>query len=358
MRRHAFGFGCVINPNAFVLEDADGAKYRETFERHFTKAPTESGFRWPTWERGSPEWRAEWKRKLDQTLNWLNERSIEVRGHYLMWAPIEARNKPMALVDKPAELLAAKWKHAEEMATWAGKRVQEWDAINHIIGWGTRFADVGGGNKVYAEMIKKGRRWAPHAEMWVNEGQVLVADGARLEAYRQIISELIEMGAKPDGIGFMAHYRDTSLPHPEEVYRRMERFAGFGRKMQLTEFDVECGPDEQLQADYLRDIMIIAFSHPGMEANVMWGFWEGRHWRPSAALWRRDWSIKPAGKAWIDLVRSQWWTDVTGESGKDGTLRIRGYLGEYDVTATRDERSVKQSITLGSDGARAKLVLE
>lgn len=60
--------------------------------------------------------------------------------------------------------------------------------------------------------------------------------------------------------------------------------------------------DERLQADYLRDVMTMAFSHPAMQAIVMWGFWEGRHWKPDAALYRKDWSTKPAGKVWEELV--------------------------------------------------------
>ncbi|MFO7903843.1 MAG: endo-1,4-beta-xylanase [Planctomycetota bacterium] len=347
MRRHQFDFGCVLNPSAFARQDKDGRKYRQLFERYFTKAPTESGFRWQNWSRGSEQQRMERRQRLDAALNWLNERDIEVRGHYLMWAPIQARNKPVELVDQPEKLLAALWRHAEKKAKWAGKRVQEWDAINHIVAefGGTRFDEVCGGNSVYADMIKKGREWVPHAEMWVNEGQILVGDGDRIEAYQEVIEDLTTLGAKPDGIGFMGHFQAEKLPHPEQVFARVESFDKFGCQMQLTEFDVECGPDEQLQADYLRDIMTIAFSHPSIEAIVMWGFWEGRHWRPSAALWRKDWSLKPAGEAWLDLVRDTWWTDVEGVTNKDGVFRTRGFLGEYQVTVSHDGRVAKQELS-------------
>jgi len=339
-QRHAFGFGSVVALHPMTDEGPDGVKYRALVKRHFNKAPTESGFRWPTWERGTPEWRAGFRQKLDQTINWLNENGIEVRGHYLMWAPIEERNKPIELIDKPDQLLEAKWKHAEEMATWAGKRVSEWDAINHIAGWGTTFADVCGGNKVYAEMIQRGRKWAPHAEMWINEGQILVGDGSRIEDYEKIIEDLIAMDAKPDGIGFMAHFRDTGLPHPRTVYDRIDRFAKFDCKLQLTEFDVDCGLDEQLQADYKRDVMVAAFSHPKVEGIVMWGFWEGRHWRPAAALWRKDWSIKPAGEAWVDLVFRQWWTDEVLTTDAQGVARTRAFFGTHRLSTPGDEKTI------------------
>jgi len=91
------------------------------------------------------------------------------------------------------------------------------------------------------------------------------------------------------------------------------------------------GRDEELQADYLRDIMTIAFSHPGVEAIVMWGFQERCHWRPAAALWRKDWSIKPAGEAWVDLVRGKWWTDETLTTDGKGIARARCFLGTHTI---------------------------
>jgi len=359
MRRHAFGFGSVIALQQTVDQGLDGKRYREIFAEYFNRAPTESGFRWPTWERQTPEWRAAWLDRLDRTLAFLEEHDIEARGHYLMWAPIQERNKPLELIDQPERLLAAKWDHAKTMIDWAGTRISEWDAVNHIAGWGTTFADVcAGGNQVYADMIRKGREWAPYAEMWVNEGQVLVGDGGRLAEYQQIIADLIERDAKPDGIGFMAHFRDSNLPSPSEVWRRLEEFAPFGCQLQLTELDVGGGGDEKLHADYLRDIMTIAFSHPQMDGIVLWGFWEGRHWRPSAALWRKDWSIKPAGQAWIDLVRGAWWTEEDGATDATGAFSCRGFLGTYAVTATRDGRSVTETVQLGRAGTTVTLILD
>jgi len=356
-QRHAFGFGSVINPQTFAADDADGRRYRELFAEHFNKAPTESGFRWPHWLPGGRLSVEQRKARLSRLLDWLNERGIEVRGHYLMWAPIRKRSKPADLIDKPAQLIEAKWAHAEAMATWAGQRVQEWDAVNHIAGWGKTFADIGGGNRVYAEMIRKGRRWAPHAEMWVNEGQILVGDAGRLDAYKRIIDDLVAMDAGPDGIGFMAHFRDTHLPHPQTVYERIDAFAGYRCKLQLTEFDVDCGADEQLQADYLRDVMTVAFSHRQVEGIVLWGFWEGRHWRPDAALWRKDWSIKPAGQAWIELVRERWWTDATAETDKGGTFRTRGFLGDYTITVGEGDAAVEHPLALPGEGTTVTITI-
>ena len=121
---------------------------------------------------------------------------------------------------------------------------------------------------------------------------------------------------------------------------------------------MDVADDEQLQADYLRDVMIIGFSHPAMEATVMWGFWEGKHWKPAAALWRKDWSIKPAGQAWLDLVFKQWWTDETGRTTADGTCNIRGFLGEYEITADHAGATERATVVLSEGGPVVKLVLD
>jgi GH35 family endo-1,4-beta-xylanase len=355
MTRHAFGFGCVVNPGAHQAEGPDAEKYRELFAKHFNKAPLESGFRWQNWFRPDKQRRREILQRLSATLDWLNERDIEVRGHYLMWGPVSKRWQPPELLDEPNALRAAHARHMAEKARWAGKRVQEWDAINHIVGWGRTYADIFG-KEIYADVIRRGRKLAPHAEMWINEGQVLPG-GSRRDPYYAIAKWLIEHDAAPDGIGFMGHFAEGSMTAPEELRRVLDRYAKLGLSLQLTEFDVDTS-DEQLQADYLRDVMTICFSHPAVEAVVMWGFWEGRHWRPNGALWRRDWSIKPAGRVWLDLVRKQWWTDESGDTDAEGAWSVRGFHGDYELSVSAGGKSRSKKVRLGPEGATVRIRME
>ena len=57
------------------------------------------------------------------------------------------------------------------------------------------------------------------------------------------------------------------------------------------------------------------------------GVWEGDHWKPQAALWRKDWSIKPGGQAYFDLVFRDWWTKAQGKSSAAGDCTLRGFYG-------------------------------
>jgi len=48
-KRHAFGFGNILNPTTFQLEGESGRIYRRIFAEHFNKTTFESGFRWHNW---------------------------------------------------------------------------------------------------------------------------------------------------------------------------------------------------------------------------------------------------------------------------------------------------------------------
>ena len=84
---------------------------------------------------------------------------------------------------------------------------------------------------------------------------------------------------------------------------------------------------------------------------------EGRHWKPHAALYRRDWSIKPAGQAWKDLVFDDWWTDARGRTDNQGRFTARGFHGQYTVTVRHGEATATQEATLAPGGRHLHVTL-
>lgn len=353
MRRHAFGFGAAVTARMLSIQNEDGDRFRAIVARHFNKVVLENDLKWPSWETSKSNTHARFRRQwTDKALAWLADHDIRVRGHFVSWAPL---GKAPGLGPGPVETVRERlFAHMEEELPAVGRRVAEWDAINHIAGWGETLEDRYG-TGIYADIVNRARKLAPHARMWVNEGQILPG-GTRRDDYERLIRYLVDNGAAPDGIGMMGHFRAGSLTAPAEVFEVLDRFAAIIQNLQLTELDVDT-TGEQLQADYLRDIMTVGFSHPAMEAIVMWGFWEGRHWRPDAALWRRDWSIKPIGKMWLDLVFNQWWTDEQLRTGAGGNATLRGFLGDYSITAGARGAEQTSDVSLGREGLRVDLKL-
>jgi len=93
--------------------------------------------------------------------------------------------------------------------------------------------------------------------------------------------------------------------------------------------------------------MELCFAHPAVKGIMMWGFWEGRHWRPEAALWRKDWTIKPNRRAYVNLMDE--WKTRGHEKIVDGALKFRGFFGEYLIHAGENTWSA----SLTSTGATA-----
>jgi endo-1,4-beta-xylanase len=357
MKRHSFQFGALAarsrwedRPNA-----EDARRHRALFDEYFNAAVTipRPG------ERAS-----------DYLLNWMKERQVDLRGHYLMWAPIqpgrERGGQPQEvfngvgareMADRYDELdkdriREAAFSHLEKVLTFVGDRAVEWDAVNHIANANHfRYSDLFG-TQIYADVIKRGRELAPHAQMWVNEGNVLTA-GLRLETYHQVIAELIKLDAKPDGIGFMAHFREGGFTPPEEIYARLDRFAELVPNLKLTELDIDT-TDEQFQAEYMADILTVVFSHPAVSGIILWQVWGASV--PTKTLWNEDWTIKPAGEAWVDHVFNRWWTDESGTTDGAGSYATRGFLGDYEISVEVGSQTRTVLGSLAPGGARFDLV--
>jgi endo-1,4-beta-xylanase len=143
----------------------------------------------------------------------------------------------------------------------------------------------------------------------------------------------------------------------DELFKRLDRYAAFGKELEITEFDIDTF-DEVTQADYTRDFMTATFSYPSVKAFVMWGFWEGSHWRPRGAMLRRDWSPKPNAEVYKDLVFKRWWTNANGKTGAQGTFATRGFLGEYEIEAKAGGKSKTVRVNLPQAGRQVECVLE
>jgi len=171
-----------------------------------------------------------------------------------------------------------------------------------------------------------------------------------------------------DGIGIMGHFTPQTLTEPRRFWAILSTFSIFHRPILITEFDVRFGrqgeryqlspQEEALQAAYTRDFLTAMFSHPAVEGVILWGFWEGRHWYPSAALYRQDWSIKPNGRVWADLIFRQWWTDTTATTDAQGQVRIRGFKGDYQLTVTYGSLRHQESFSLTDSAVTRRVVLD
>jgi GH35 family endo-1,4-beta-xylanase len=193
------------------------------------------------------------------------------------------------------------------------------------------------GQDVMIQWFERAHNADPHCQLYLNDYGIICNGGddqAHQDSFYNAIRFLRDYGAPIHGVGIQSHFSLTLTP-PTQLLRVLDRFAEFDLPIESTELSLSV-TDRALQADYLRDYMTALFSHPAVRGIMLWGFWEGRHWRPDSALYTRDWKLRPHGQAWIDLTQREWRTDTKAVSDESGVVQTRGFLGEYEITVTTD----------------------
>ncbi|MEM8782328.1 MAG: endo-1,4-beta-xylanase [Planctomycetota bacterium] len=349
MRRHAFRFGSAVVAETLAGPRAD-AKYARLVEDHFNEVVFENDMKWVSHGFGEPQ-------DIATAMAWLRERDITIRGHVLVWPgwrwlPEELRSlegQPALLRERVAERVTST---AEK---YAG-RMADWDVLNEPFN-NTDLMDILG-DEVMDEWFHLAKAADPGAVRYINDWGILANGGydtKHQDVYFDVIQGLIGRGAPIQGIGMQGHFGSTLTP-PTRLLEIMDRYAATGLRLKITELDIVM-LDEELRADYLRDVMTAAFSHPSMDGILLWGFWADRHWKPSAALWDSAWNIRPHGQAWLDLVKEAWWTDEHGNTDVDGAFATRGFLGDYVLTVEHGERRAEHQFTLDRHGEALRLKL-
>ncbi len=322
MTRHAFGWGTAIAAQQLLAATPDAEKYRQAFLDNFNMAVFENDLKWPQWEQNR-------QRALDG-IQWMRDHGItRIRGHNLVcpswrWLPKDLRT----LQDHPAALRARVLSHIKDTASATRGLLEDWDVLNEPY-TNHDLIDILGAVEM-AAWFKQAKEFDPSARLFLNDFGILSArrDLAHVDNFFETLEFLAAHGAPIEGIGMQGHF-STPVP-PEKMLETLDRFAKLNKPIRITEFDFNT-PDEQLQAEFTRDLLTVCFSHPRVDAFLMWGFWEGRHWKPRGAMLRRDWSPKPNYEVWRGLVHKQWWTDTTGVTSKDGTLTVRAFRGDYSI---------------------------
>lgn len=357
MKKHAFGFGSAVSdPRIVNMKGADCERYREEIVKLFNVVTLESGLKWEVFlgDRETPI----------KAIEWLRERGIKVRGHNLVWPQW---NRMTFLDDatqakihsSPAALQQFILAHIrDELTPLAGKCFQ-WDVVNEPMSH-KDFINFQGPQAI-VEWFNLAHQIDPKAELLINDIRLHMPKGGPggsaippEDDFYYYLKYLKDHGAPLAGIGIESHL--AKMTPPDEFYAQLERYAEFG-SLNITEFD-DTVDDEQLQADMTRDYMTICFSHPKMENFISWGFWDGQHWRKNAPIFRKDWSLKPSGQVYKDLVFKQWWTDQKAATDAAGSAKVRGFLGDYEISVTSGGKTVTQPAKLTRDGAAISIAIK
>jgi endo-1,4-beta-xylanase len=299
-------FGAALDPGAF-----DEKRYRELAATQLTSVTPENAMKWGPVEpaRGQFDWKG-----ADALVAFAKANGQKVRGHTLVWHS----QLPSWLINgafAPTELKDLMVAH---IATEAGRykgMIYAWDVVNEP------FADDGGwrrsiwydamGPDYVATALKAARAADPGAKLYVNDYNV-ETDGPKMRALYDLVASLKRAGAPIDGVGLQSHFVAGAVP--KDIQSVMEKFAGLGVDVAVTELDlrVRLPADDRALAAQAADyasIVRACRATPRCVGVTTWGITDDHSWIPSffagygAALpFDAAYQPKPAVAAMIEAL--------------------------------------------------------
>ena len=348
--RSAFGWGTAVVAGRLLAQGSDADAYRDFLVKYCNRAVFENDLKWFGWQNRRN--RADVFRALD----WLDERRIDVRGHCLVW-PSWRNSTPRwrELASNPEALDAAIREHIRDEASALRGRVVDWDVVNEIHDNNDILKILG--DDILVDWFQEARAADPNARLFINDYGILSGEGLdrrKQTSYFRAIKKLIDAGAPIGGIGMQSHFGQTATP-PERLLEILDRFAELGLPISITEHDVDAA-DKAFQAEFTRDFLTAAFSHPAVDEILVWGFWERSHWRPESAYFSADWTPTPAGKVWQELVGETWRSNLDATSNEAGTVATRVFLGDYRITVRVGDKTSTLETTVEKNAGEPVVV--
>jgi len=354
MQSHQFGFGTAVDAKRLLQGDSDDP-YRTYIPELFNKAVLENRHKWGFWEQPTDRQYA-----IDAT-NWLLNHGLEMRGHTCIWQKLNQGAIPADVVDA---MRANNGQYVSKRARDHIKTIlghyrdrtglTEWDVVNEPTTYHSLTETINPESSATTppELLN----WYTHAQqadsnaqLYINEFNILLGrDETQRDTYEQIIEYLLANEAPLHGIGLQAHYSSLAKRRsPSELLATFDRFGSFGIPLQVTEYD-NWGPNwtDEKEANHFYKFLKTTFSHPAVEGFLVWGFWNGAHWKGNAPFFREDWSHKPAYDRYRELVFDEWWTDERGVSGTNGQYQTTAFLGEYQISVSKDGTNKTVSTTV------------
>lgn len=254
--------------------------------------------------------------------------------------------------------------------------IYEWDVTNETHGryiYTQKF-----GKRIFNDVYRLA------AEKLTHNQSLMLCDNRQFEdAYWERLDWFKDQGIQYDALGMQGHSA-TGSKDPGNNYRPQkwlevwDRVAyEYQKTFAITEFSVGALNDEygyEGQGDYMRDMIIAAFSHPACTGFGIW--WLSDSWtdwdspyRPDnpdnkgngagvSPLYNRWFGEKPGLKQYRDLLYNKWWTrDATATTDQNGVAAVNGFYGDYDVTVKVDGKTVKTVMAAFHKGYENELVI-
>lgn len=346
---HDFLFGTAVSAFDNLLSPTGGVisdRYQAEINRLFNTVTIENSLKWPQYVNNV-------QRGIDAAA-WADSNGHYLRGHNIIWPSRE--QMPDYVWEQYDNLLATQTaveaedylrteienRISDVLAQFASE-VDEWDIVNEPFG-NRDVMDILT-DQIVVDWFTQVKNENPNVVRTLNDFNIFTRNGtntAHREDFESWVTTLSNANVL-DVIGVQNHFTEGDLTDIEVLGTLIEDYkTRFNLPIAVTEFDIQ-STDRQLQADYLRDYATMIFSQDSISQFVQWGFWENSHWRPEAALFNSDFSLRPHGQVYEDLVFGSWWTDVRGTT-RDGSVTAEVFKGDYEISVSIDGQTFTTTV--------------
>ena len=385
-KNHEFLHGA----NIFMLDELEtpekNATYKKKFAEVFNLATLP--FYWDALEPedGKPRFDKDsskvYRRPApDLCMEYCEQNGITPKLHclnYDLFRPEWLAEKYPTTLDQKKRLV----KRFEEIAARYADKIHDIEVINETLCWSPLTA-FGGRDKRYEGFLAEpeivewsfnmAEKYFPMNELIINEATGHCFEQFRYDRspyYMQIERALLK-GARIDSVGMQFHFfqsRESSAEKakiyydPYRIYEVLDTYARLGKPIQITEITIPAYGDDpdsvEMQAELLRNLYSVWFSHGSVEAAIYWNLVDGYAWGAEpgdmnhgentyyGGLLNFDMSEKPAFKVLRDLFTNTWRTDALLETNEIGMSSLKAFCGDYEAEIVCGDKTIKKNITI------------
>lgn len=273
--------------NKFFGTAADVAADYTSLATHFDQLTPGNAGKWGTVEatRDVMNWT-----NLDTAYEYAQSHAIPFKLHTLIWGS----QQPSWLSALTQEEQLAEIEQWMAAAAARYPNVAFVDVVNEPLHSVPAYVDALGGSGATGwdwviKSFELARKHFPNAELLVNDYNVeAMEDWAT--SYLEIVNVLQSRGLV-DGIGLQAHFLERA--ELSILSANLDRYAATGLPIYISELDVNFANDSR-QAQRMRDLFTLFWSHPSVVGITHWGYLQGAMWRTDAYLQRSDGTLRPA----------------------------------------------------------------
>jgi hypothetical protein len=148
---------------------------------------------------------------------------------------------------------------------------------------------------------------------------------------------------------------------PELSFKMLDTLGRFGLPLEITEVTIptfgEGEEFEELQAELLKMLYSVWFSHPQVDTIVYWNqvdgycYVEDSNWNENncrGGLFHHDLTPKKSAQMLKKLITEEWHTKELLTTNENGEVNFRGFYGEYELELDLGGETIKKTALLSS----------